>query len=110
MTRRWEVVTAVFPYSTVPGDGDRQFVTKSEEAFYNDWKKSIRRAVLGKKQGWIDEEYKLATEEALLQAGPDGLSRMPGTGNAIADGAMGFLRQALGGRDVAMAGGWGADS
>lgn len=110
MTRRWEVVTAVFPYSTAPENGNRQFVTKSEEDFYKEWKNSIRRAVVGKKQGWIDEEYKLATDEALSQAGADGLSRMPGTGNAATNVAMGFLRQALVGRDVAMAGGWGADS
>lgn len=111
MTRRWEVVTAVFPYSCAPECGNRRFVTKSEEAFYKEWKSSIRRAVVGKKQGWIDEEYKLATEEAISEAGPDGLSRIPSTGNATADGALGFLRQAVNaGRDVAMAGGWGADS
>lgn len=104
MTRRWEVVRVVFPYSTAPENGNRQFVTKSESAFYKEWKSSIRRAVLGRKQGWIDEEYKLATEEALSQAGRDG------TGNATADGALGFPRQAVNvGSDVAMAGGWGAD-
>lgn len=111
ITRRWEVIMAVFPYSTAPENGNRQFVTKSEETFFKEWKSSIRRAVVGKKQGWIDEEYKLATEEVLSQVGPDELSRMPGTGNATADGALGFLRQAVhAGRDVAMAGGWGADS
>ncbi|KAL8684675.1 MAG: hypothetical protein Q9218_008194 [Villophora microphyllina] len=107
VTRRWEVVTAVFPYSCAPDCGSRKFVTKSEHAFFQEWRASIRRAVTGKKQGWIDEEYKLATEEA----GPDGFARMPSTGNATADGALGFLRQAVNvGRDVAMAGGWGADS
>ncbi len=108
MTRRWEVLTAVFPYSCSPECGNRKFVTKSEEAFFKEWKSSIRRAVVGKKQGWIDEEYKLATEEAIAQAGPGG---MPSTGNATADEALGLLRQAVSaGRDVAMAGGWGADS
>lgn len=111
VTRRWEVVTAVFPYSTAPERGNRQFNTKSEESFFKDWRTSIRRAVLGKMQGWIDEEYKFATEEATSQAGPDGSGMMPGTGNAIANGDLGFLRQAVTvGRDVAMAGGWGADS
>ena len=62
-------------------------------------------------QGWIDEEYKLATEEAISQVGPNGSGTMPGTGNAVVDGALGFLGQAVtAGRDVAMAGGWGADS
>ena len=105
MTRRWEVVTAVFLYSTAPENGNRQFVTKSEEAFYKEWKSSIRRAVVSRKQGWIDEEYKLATEEETS------LRSISNTSNATPDGALGFLRQAVNaGRDVAMAGGWGADS
>ena len=67
--------------------------------------------MLGKKQGWIDEEYKLATEEAMAHAGLDGVRGMSDTGGARADGALGFLRQTVSvGRDVAMAGGWGADS
>ena len=107
VTRRWEVVTAVFPYSSSPECGNRKFVTKSEQAFFEEWRPSIRRAVLGKKQGWIDEEYRLATEEA----GPDALARMPSTGSATADGALGFLHQVVNvRRDVAMAGGWGADT
>lgn len=107
VTRRWEVVTAVFPYGSPIDRPHREFVTKSEQVFFQEWKASIRRAVLGKKQGWIDEEYKFATE----QVGPDALTGMPSTGSATADGALGFLRQAVNvGRDVAMAGGWGADS
>lgn len=92
MTRRWEVVTAVFPYSTVPANGNRHSATKRKEAFYKEWKSSIRRAVLGKKQVWIDEEYKLATEQAILQAGPHGLSRLPSTRTATADGALSYAR------------------
>ncbi|KAL8667707.1 MAG: hypothetical protein Q9202_000562 [Teloschistes flavicans] len=107
VTRRWEVMTAVFPYSSAPDGRGREFVVKSEHAFFQEWKTSIRRAVVGKRQGWIDEEYRIATEEA----GSDALARQPSTGNATADGALGFLRQAVNvGRDVAMAGGWGADS
>ena len=37
--------------------------------------------------------------------------RLPRTGSAVADGALGFMQQAsVLGRVVAMAGGWGADS
>lgn len=86
-------------------------MVKSEKAFFEEWRPSLRRAILGKKQGWVDEEYKFATEETLRQAGPNGLGRTPSTGNAVADGALGFLHHAVTvGRDVAMAGGWGADS
>lgn len=107
VTRRWEVVQVIYPYSSSPDSGSRKFVTKSEQAFFQEWRASIRRAVLGKTQGWIDEEYKLTTE-TMARDGPE---RMPSTGNGMADGAFGFLRQAVNvGRDVAMAGGWGADS
>lgn len=106
ITRRWEVVTTVFPYSCSPDCGNRKFMTKSEQAFYEEWRSSIRRAVVGKRQGWIDEEYKQATADQ-----QDGLTRTPSTGSATGDRALGFLRQAVDvGRDVAMAGGWGADS
>lgn len=111
VTRRWEVLISQFPYSCSPACGNRKYVVKSEKAFFEEWRPSLRRAILGKKQGWIDEEYKLGTEEALRQAGPNGMGRTPSTGNAVADGALGFLHHAVTvGRDVAMAGGWGADS
>lgn len=111
MTRRWEVLTSQFPYSCSPECGNRKFVTQSEKAFFEEWRPSLRRAILGKKQGWIDEEYKLGTEDALRQAGTHGIDRIPITGNAVADGALGFLHHATTmRRDIAMAGGWGADS
>lgn len=108
VTRRWEVVVTQFPYSCCPDCGNRKFVTKSEKDFFEEWKPSLRRAVLGKWQGWVDEEYKSAMER---YAGSDELNRAPSTGNAVADGALGFLQHAVAvGRDVAMAGGWGADN
>ena len=109
VTRRWEVFVADFPYSCSPECGNRRFVTKSEEEFFQEWKASIRRAIMGKMQGWIDEEYKLVTEEQ--QGGMNGMQRMPSTGNANADAALGFLQTAVSvGRGVSRAGGWGADS
>ena len=62
------------------------------------------------RQGWIDEEYRLVTEDALRQAPPNELNRIPSTVSAVADGALGFLHHAVSvRRDVAMAGGWGAN-
>ena len=63
MTRRWEVETAVFPRSTAPECEKGQYTAKSEESFVKEWETSIRRAVLGRMHGWIDEEYKLETEK-----------------------------------------------
>lgn len=111
VTRRWEALVSQFPYSCSPECGNRKFTTKSEKEFFEEWRLSLRRAVLGKRQGWIDEEYKLTTEEAIRQAGPNGMDRNILTGNVIADGALGFLHHAVTVRnDVAIAGGWGADS
>ena len=90
--------------------GIGQCVVKSEKAFFEEWKPSLRRAILVKRQGWIDEEYRLATEDALRQAPPNGLDRIPSIGSAVADGALGFLHHAVSvRRDVAMARGWGAN-
>ena len=111
VTRRWEVATAVFPYSSWQDDGSRKFVTKSEQDFFEEWKSSIKRAVLGKQQGWIDEVYKLATDEASMPAEPIQIDRLPNTGNVAVDGALGFLQHAvIAGRGGSLAGGWGADS
>ena len=72
MTRRWEVVTAEFRCSTAPECENKQDITKSGESFVKEWETSIRRAVLEMKQGSIDEEYKLKTEEAKAKSKPDG--------------------------------------
>lgn len=88
VTRHWEVLVSQFPYSSNPLYGNRTFLTKSEKDLFQEWRLSLRRAVLGRKQGWLDEEYKLATEEAM------------------AEGASGFLHHTVTvGRDVAIAGG-----
>lgn len=93
--------------------GNRKFLRQGEEAFFQEWKASLRRAVLEKKQGWIDEEYKLQTEAEVARGPVSGQPQMllPRTGNTVADGALGFLEQAGVFRgNVAMAGAWGADS
>lgn len=38
-------------------------MVKSESAFFEEWRKALRRAVLGRMQGWVDEEYLRASEE-----------------------------------------------
>ena len=53
------------------------------ELRHKDWETSIKRAVLGEMRGWVDEEYKLETEKARAQAGPDGYGTIPNTANAI---------------------------
>ena len=85
-------------------------MTQSEKAFFEEWRPSLRRALVGKKQGWIDEGYKSATEDTLGQAGSNRTDRIPATGNSMADGAMEFLHHAVTApREIGMAGGWGVD-
>ena len=109
VTRRWAVVTIQFAYSCcIDNCGNRKFTGgKSEEAFFREWRESVRRAALGRLQGWVDEEYRLQTE-ILEQSAGRGMER---TGNAVVDGAVGLLQQAAQwSRDGAVRGGWGADS
>ncbi|CAD6592179.1 MAG: hypothetical protein ASARMPRED_006064 [Alectoria sarmentosa] len=93
-------------YITAPECDRNKSMTKSEEAFYKEWKSSIRRVMVGEKQDWIDEEYKPATKETILRTGPAGSNRTLNTRNGTAEGdrALELLRQAISARrDVTMA-------
>ncbi|CAG9983903.1 unnamed protein product [Clonostachys byssicola] len=64
-TCRFEVVQSVWPFaSEMPGVQGRQYVVKSEENWWREWKDAIRFAVATQKKGWITVEDKL---EALME-------------------------------------------
>lgn len=112
VTKRYEIVTAKFPFATTtPCANDetrvmKNYTTQSEDMFFARWQVAIKRAVLGRMKGCLDEQY---LAESIRQAG--GENRVPITGNAIADGAFVFLQQALvAGRDINNMRGWGANS
>lgn len=108
VTKRYEVVTADFPFSTstCSDPSSKQYTSISEDDFFVIWRAAVKRAALAKMQGCIDEQYRL--ESVRLEGGQQ--ARVPITGNAIADGALGFLEQTLVvGRHINNMRGWGAN-
>ena len=98
-TKRFEVVFADWSYSTVGGSGRREYVSISEDRFYNLWGRAIGRAVVEKRRGTLDQQDLVAAES------PD-----PVFGNAVVDGTMSFLRAGIGAmNEVNRQLGWGAD-
>jgi hypothetical protein len=105
LTKRYEVVTAVFPYRLDP---EKHRVAKplvqSETAFFEDWKESLRRAVVSQHQGWVDGIYREETAEMARRGQPMMFAPERGSLGGLLQGA---VRVALGGQ-VGL--GWGADS
>ncbi|KAK3317817.1 hypothetical protein B0T19DRAFT_298722 [Cercophora scortea] len=80
-TKRFEVVFAEWPFSVTGENGRRQYVSISEDQWYNLWGRAISRAVLEKRQGILDQQDLIASE------GAD-----PVFGNNVVDGAVNLLR------------------
>ncbi|KAK0636918.1 P-loop containing nucleoside triphosphate hydrolase protein [Bombardia bombarda] len=58
--RRYEVVKAVWPFATARnGEAGRRCAVMSEEAWWREWKESVRYAIVTKRQGWVTIEDKL---------------------------------------------------
>lgn len=118
LTRKYEVVKAVYPYANVLTDdgGNRQCRVISEVDWYHRWESAIKRAALARmqcKDRCLDEEYRIATAKADARGVVQGLvpREAPRTGNAIADGALGFLTEGLRVAEGWNASrGWGADT
>lgn len=118
LTHKYEVVKAVFPYANVPVDdgGDRQCVVMDEVGWYDDWAAAIQRAALARmvcKDRCLDDEYRIATMRVDARGIAQSLAprQAPQTGNAFADGALGFLTEGLRVAEQWNASrGWGADS
>ncbi|KAH6847535.1 hypothetical protein B0I37DRAFT_147067 [Chaetomium sp. MPI-CAGE-AT-0009] len=63
-TKRFEVAIAEWPFSTTAEDGSKRYVSMSEDHIYNLWGRAIRRAVLDKRQGTLDQEDLIASQTA----------------------------------------------
>ncbi|KAF2500975.1 hypothetical protein BU16DRAFT_522049 [Lophium mytilinum] len=110
-TKRYAVVEAVWPFSTVNAAGQRHYTTLSEEQWFERWHVGIRRLVLDRHQRSVSD----AQLAGVIERPED--PPMPGTirtGHEGVDTAVGFLTQgiqvarALQGRG-APGGGWGGD-
>lgn len=100
-TKRFETVTSDWYFSRPDGCLTEQYVTISEDQWYNMWGRAIAKAVLSKKQGVLDQQDLLAAEGAPPEFN---------SGNAIVDGTVSFVRAGVNAmNEVNRQLGWGGD-
>lgn len=54
-TKRFEVLVADWPFSRYNEEGEAEYVSVSEETWVNVWSGAIRRGVLGRRRGVVDQ-------------------------------------------------------
>ncbi|KAK7752185.1 hypothetical protein SLS62_005929 [Diatrype stigma] len=100
-TKRWEVAVAEWPFSRTTDDGRKEYVSISEDQWYNMWARAIAKAVLEKRQATLDQEDLRRSQE------PEPALN---TGHAGVDGAVGLFRAGLSAmNEVNRHLGWGGD-
>lgn len=100
-TKRFETVTSDWYFSKADGDLRKQYVSISEDQWYNLWGRAIAKAVLSKRQGVLDQQDLLAAEGAPPEFN---------SGNAVVNGALGFVRAGVNAmNEVNRHLGWGED-
>ncbi|KAM0328778.1 hypothetical protein ACHAQA_005192 [Verticillium albo-atrum] len=104
-TARFEVAVAEWPMSRRLSDGRREYVSLSEEQWYNMWARAVRKAVLERRQGTLDQGDLVAAE------GAQGAAFEGQTEDQAATGAVGsFLRAGVSAMNaVNVRFGWGGD-
>ncbi|KAI2634072.1 hypothetical protein GGS21DRAFT_519866 [Xylaria nigripes] len=100
-TKRWEVVTVDWPFSRINESGRKEYVSLSEEQWYNLWGQAICRAVLQRRQTVLDQSD--------LRAAHQGEPAF-NTGNGRVDDALGVFRASVNAmNEVNRQLGWGED-
>ncbi|KAI1127825.1 hypothetical protein F5Y10DRAFT_241863 [Nemania abortiva] len=100
-TKRWEVVVADWPFSRINDSGAKEYVSVSEDQWYNMWAQAICRAVLEKRQTRLDQSDLRRAHEA---------EPAFNTGNSNVDGALGLFRAGIHAmNEVNRQLGWGGD-
>ncbi|KAL2163342.1 hypothetical protein VTH06DRAFT_5399 [Thermothelomyces fergusii] len=61
-TKRFDVAIAEWPFSVTEANGEKRYVSMSEEQIYNLWGRAIRRAVLARHQGTLSEQDLIASQ------------------------------------------------
>jgi len=101
-TKRYEVVRSEWHFSRIRDGGVKEYVSLSEDNWFQLWRRALTGAVLEKRQCTLDQQDLLAAEGA----GP----AAPNTGHAAVDGALGFLRAGVNAmNEVNRQLGWGGD-
>ncbi|KAK4154244.1 hypothetical protein C8A00DRAFT_42978 [Chaetomidium leptoderma] len=99
-TKKFEVAVAEWPFSVQEANGNKRYVSMSEDHIYNLWGRAISRAVLDKRQGTLDQEDLIASQTAPAEP----------FGTAL-EGAPRFLREGISAiTAVNRQLGWGGDS
>lgn len=117
LTARYSVVKTVWLYADLQDSNDpsRKPTIMSEVEWFHMWQSAIKRAAIARmqcKDTVLDDAYRVATEQADRRGEQQGRQpEIPRTGNAFADGALGFLGQGLRvAESFSNARGWGADT
>ena len=56
-TKKYEVIKSIWPYADLErGEQGRRVAVQEEEAWFANWKDSIRHAVMAKRHGWVTVE------------------------------------------------------
>lgn len=107
-TKRFEVIEVAWAFSRRGGDGRRgnarEYVSVSEEQWYNMWARAIRKAVLERRQGTLDQGDLIAAEGAQgegFEQGEEGAGASAGRFVRAGVTAMNAVNQHFG---------WGGDS
>ncbi|TEY41005.1 hypothetical protein BOTCAL_0408g00040 [Botryotinia calthae] len=117
VTRRYEVVKCVYQYADRPagvGVSPRKPTVQSEDEFFNHWEAALRSAIMGRMirpDSCLDEDYRVQILQTEVARGQAAARALNGTGNALADGAIGVITAAtnlVGEYNEAR--GWGYDS
>ncbi|KAH9904907.1 hypothetical protein F4778DRAFT_731161 [Xylariomycetidae sp. FL2044] len=99
-TKRWEVAIVDWPFSRLR-DGRKEYVSISEDQWYNMWASAICKAVLEKRQKVLGQDDLRRAHEP---------QEAFNTGNTSVDGALGLFRAGIGAmNEVNRHLGWGGD-
>ncbi|KAI0007316.1 hypothetical protein F4779DRAFT_592362 [Xylariaceae sp. FL0662B] len=100
-TKRWEVAIAEWPFSRIGEAGSKEYVSISEDQWYNMWARAISKAVLEKRQAILDQSDLRRANE------PEPAFNTAGTG---VDGSHGIFRASIHAmNEVNRQLGWGGD-
>ncbi|KAM0151902.1 hypothetical protein ACHAQE_008308 [Botrytis cinerea] len=117
VTRRYEVVRCIYQYAdrrAGVGVSPRKPTVQSEDEFVNLWEAALRSAIMGRMirpNSCLDEDYRVQILQGEIARGQAAARALHGTGNALADGAIGVITAAtnlVGEYNEAR--GWGYDS
>lgn len=101
-TKKYDAVTFDWPFSRSNAQNRLEYAVLSEDQWYNLWGRAITKAVLSKRQGFLDQED--------LRQGDGADITFASTGNAHVDNAAGFVRAGISAMNqVNRQLGWGGD-